>query len=45
VFVIAVMVGERALAQGEGRSKRLAERAAAARALPVVDVESREEPP
>jgi ribonuclease III len=45
VFVIAVMVGERALAQGEGRSKRLAERSAASRALPVVDVEGQKEPP
>jgi ribonuclease-3 len=35
VFVIEVVVGTRALAQGEGRSKRLAERAAAERALGV----------
>ena len=39
VFVIEVMVGEEALARGEGRSKRQAERAAAARALQVVEVE------
>lgn len=35
VFVIEVLVGTRALARGEGRSKRLAERAAAERALDV----------
>jgi ribonuclease-3 len=39
VFVIAVMVGEWALAQGEGRSKRQAEREAASAALRVVEVE------
>jgi len=33
VFVIEVVVGTQALARGEGRSKRLAERAAAERAL------------
>jgi dsRNA-specific ribonuclease len=37
--VIEVMVGDEALARGEGRSKRQAERAAAARALQVVEVE------
>ena len=35
VFVIEVVVGARALARGEGKSKRLAERAAAERALGV----------
>jgi ribonuclease-3 len=33
IFVVAVTLGERELARGEGRSKRLAERAAAASAL------------
>jgi len=33
IFVVAVMFGDRTLAQGEGKSKRLAERAAAAEAL------------
>jgi ribonuclease-3 len=36
VFVVAVLLDERVLAQGEGRSKRLAERAAAAAALQSV---------
>ncbi len=35
VFVVAVLLDERVLAQGEGRSKRLAERAAAAAALQI----------
>jgi ribonuclease-3 len=33
VFAVEVVVGDRAVARGEGRSKRLAERAAAAAAL------------
>ena len=33
IFEVEVLVGERGLARGEGRSKRLAERAAAAQAL------------
>ncbi|MEO7110899.1 MAG: putative dsRNA-binding protein [Polyangiaceae bacterium] len=33
VFVVAVMLSDRVLGEGEGRSKRLAERAAAAAAL------------
>jgi ribonuclease-3 len=36
IFVVAVTLGDRVLAQGEGRSKRLAERAAAAAALQSV---------
>jgi ribonuclease-3 len=36
VFEVEVVVGEDALARGEGRSKRLAERAAAAHALAVL---------
>jgi ribonuclease-3 len=44
VFVIEVMVGEQALARGEGRSKRQAERAAAAEALRVVEEEPRVDP-
>jgi ribonuclease-3 len=36
VFTVEVLVGGRALARGEGRSKRLAERAAAAEALAAV---------
>jgi ribonuclease-3 len=39
VFEIEVMVGEQGLARGEGRSKRQAERAAAAHALKVIEVE------
>lgn len=39
VFDIEVMVGELALARGEGRSKRQAERAAAARALEAIGAE------
>ncbi|HEY1694760.1 MAG TPA: ribonuclease III [Polyangiaceae bacterium] len=35
IFVVEVVVGTQALARGEGRSKRLAERAAAAQALRV----------
>ena len=45
VFVVEVLVGDAPLARGEGRSKRLAERAAALRALHVVAVEEQEEPP
>ncbi|HEX3344423.1 MAG TPA: ribonuclease III [Polyangiaceae bacterium] len=41
VFVIEVVVGEQALARGEGRSKRQAERAAASEALKVVEPEPR----
>jgi ribonuclease-3 len=37
VFEVEVVVGERALARGEGRSKRLAERAAATLALAAID--------
>jgi len=37
VFEVEVVVGEQALARGEGRSKRLAERAAAAQALSTLD--------
>ncbi len=37
IFVIEVSVGERVLARGEGRSKRAAEREAAAAALVVID--------
>lgn len=36
VFVVAVTLGDRELARGEGRSKRLAERAAAAAALATI---------
>ena len=36
VFHVEVWVGERAVARGEGRSKRLAERDAAAAALAVL---------
>jgi ribonuclease-3 len=39
VFEVEVMVGERGLARGEGRSKRMAERAAAAQALRTIDVD------
>ena len=39
VFEIEVMVGEFALARGEGRSKRQAERAAAMRALEAIGAE------
>jgi ribonuclease-3 len=38
VFNVEVMVGERALARGEGRSKRLAERAAAVAALASLEL-------
>jgi ribonuclease-3 len=44
MFEIEVMVGEQALARGEGRSKRLAERAAAARALETFTGEPDEAP-
>jgi ribonuclease-3 len=40
VFEVEVVVGEQALARGEGRSKRLAERAAAMQALESLDAES-----
>jgi ribonuclease-3 len=36
VFEVEVCIGERALARGEGRSKRLAEREAAAAALEIL---------
>jgi ribonuclease-3 len=39
VFDVEVWVGERALARGEGRSKRLAERAAAMQALEALDAQ------
>lgn len=39
-FVVEVVVGERALARGEGRSKRHAERAAAIAALSLLDAEA-----
>jgi ribonuclease-3 len=39
-FEVEVMVGEQTLARGEGRSKRLAERAAAMQALVSLDLES-----
>lgn len=38
IFVVEVMVGDRGLGRGEGRSKRLAERAAAAHALRAMEV-------
>lgn len=38
VFTVEVLVGERVLGKGEGRSKRLAERAAAANALDALGV-------
>ncbi|HEY8041211.1 MAG TPA: ribonuclease III [Polyangiaceae bacterium] len=40
VFVVEVLVGEEAAARGEGRSKRLAERAAAMQALADMGVET-----
>jgi ribonuclease-3 len=44
VFEIEVMVGEQALARGEGRNKRQAERAAAALALKAIVDEPVAEP-
>lgn len=37
IFEIEVVVGERALARGEGRSKRLGERAAASNAMKIIE--------
>jgi ribonuclease-3 len=37
IFVVEAVVAERALARGEGRSKRLAEKAAAVAALDALD--------
>ena len=44
VFEIEVTVGDHALARGEGRNKRQAERAAAAQALKVIEVEPAADP-
>jgi ribonuclease III len=41
VFQVEAWVGEQALARGEGRSKRLAERAAAVHALAAIDAQPR----